>query len=97
MFKNLFLQVLDSVLSKILQVSERPSAAAGLKLLEQCLTFEPSDPLVLSELLSCVSALFVFLSMAPSTHLLTTVRPVLNTCGSLSNILMFITRLNFRF
>lgn len=65
--------IMDSVLSKILQVAERPSPAAGLRLLEQCLSFEPTDPLVLSELLSCVSALFVFLSMAPSTHLLTSV------------------------
>lgn len=55
-------------------MAERPSPAAGLRLLEQCLTFEPTDPLVLSELLSCVSALFVFLSMAPSTHLLTSVK-----------------------
>lgn len=65
--------ILDSVLNKILQVAERPPPAAGLRLLEQCLNFEPADPLVLSELLSCVSALFVFLSMSPSTNLLTSV------------------------
>lgn len=65
--------VLESVLSKILLVAERPSPASGLRLLEQCLNYEPNDPLILSELLSCVSALFVFLSMSPSTHLLTSV------------------------
>lgn len=60
-----FLQVLDSVLSKILMCAERPSVATGLALLDLCLAFEPADPLILSALLSCISALFVFLSMAP--------------------------------
>lgn len=42
---------------------ERPNVTSGLRLLEICLNYEPSDPLLLSTLLSCVSALFVFLSM----------------------------------
>ncbi|PNF23709.1 hypothetical protein B7P43_G02483 [Cryptotermes secundus] len=56
-------QILESVLSRILVPSERPSVTSGLRLLEICLNYEPSDPLLLSTLLSCVSALFVFLSM----------------------------------
>ncbi|XP_069685325.1 exportin-5 isoform X2 [Periplaneta americana] len=56
-------QLLESVLSRILVPTERPSIASGLRLLEICLNYEPSDPLLLSTLLSCVSALFVFLSM----------------------------------
>ncbi|XP_012279678.1 exportin-5 [Orussus abietinus] len=57
-------QVLDSVVSKILLVSERPSVQSGLQLLELCLGYSPSDPWLLSSLLSCISALFVFLSMS---------------------------------
>lgn len=57
-------QILDSVLGKILQATERPSIASGLKLLEMCLSWNPTDPLLLSTLLTCISALFVFLSMS---------------------------------
>lgn len=56
--------VLDSVLSRILMVTERPSVASGLRLLEECLKVESSDPLIFSVLLSCISSLFVFLSMS---------------------------------
>lgn len=56
--------VLDSVLSRILLVTERPSVATGLRLLEQCLKVETNDPLICSILLSCISSLFVFLSMS---------------------------------
>lgn len=56
--------VLDSVLSRILLVTERPSVPAGLRLLEQSLKIETRDPLILSILLSCISSLFVFLSMS---------------------------------
>lgn len=55
---------LDSVLSRILMVPERPSVATGLKLLESCLKVESKDPLIISILLSCISSLFVFLSMS---------------------------------
>lgn len=55
---------LESVLSRVLQAPERPSIAAGLRLLQLCLNFQAGDPLILSTLLSCVSALFVFLSMS---------------------------------
>lgn len=56
--------VLDSVLSRILLVTERPSVQAGLRLLEECLRLESRNPLVLSTLLTCISSLFVFLSMS---------------------------------
>ncbi|EAA00125.3 AGAP011888-PA [Anopheles gambiae str. PEST] len=55
---------LDGVLSRILMVTERPSVSAGLRLLEECLKVESNDPLVLSVMLSCISSLFVFLSMS---------------------------------
>lgn len=57
-------QALDSVSSRILHVSERPSVQTGLQLLELCLSYSPLDPWLLSALLSCVSGLFVFLSMS---------------------------------
>lgn len=56
--------VLDGVLSRILLVTERPSVTSGLRLLEQSLKVESSDPLIVSILLSCISSLFVFLSMS---------------------------------
>ncbi|GLH08763.1 Exportin-1 [Gryllus bimaculatus] len=59
-------QVLESILSRILLSTERPSVGSGLRLLDLCLTYEPVDPLLLSTLLSCISALFVFLSMSPA-------------------------------
>ncbi|KZC13806.1 Exportin-5 [Dufourea novaeangliae] len=57
-------QTLDSVVSKILLINERPSVQTGLQLLELCLGYSPQDPWLLSALLSCISALFVFLSMS---------------------------------
>lgn len=56
--------VLESVLSRILLVSERPSVQNGLRLLECCLKIETNDPLISSITLSCISSLFVFLSMS---------------------------------
>ncbi|XP_058974671.1 exportin-5 [Musca domestica] len=56
--------VLDGVLSRILMVAERPSVQAGLRLLEDCLKVDTDNPLTLSILLSCISTLFVFLSMS---------------------------------
>lgn len=56
--------ITESVLSRVLQAMERPATASGLRLLELCLAYEPHDPLVLSTLLTCISALFVFLSMS---------------------------------
>lgn len=58
--------VLDGVLSRILLVTERPSIVDGLKLLEKCLHVKTDDPLIYSVLLSCISSLFVFLSMSAS-------------------------------
>ncbi|XP_068627564.1 exportin-5 [Battus philenor] len=59
-------QVLDVVLSRLLQAEPRPCAAAGLRLLQACVACEPRAPLLLSLLLSLISALFVFLSCAYS-------------------------------
>ncbi|XP_014241155.1 exportin-5 [Cimex lectularius] len=56
---------LDAVLGKLVMAKERPDVASGLSLLDLCIALEPTDPLVLSAILSCISALFVFLSMAP--------------------------------
>ncbi|XP_030745533.1 exportin-5-like [Sitophilus oryzae] len=55
---------LESVLSRVLQAHERPPIPAGLHLLQMCLTYQPTDPLIMSTLLTCISALFVFLSMS---------------------------------
>lgn len=57
-------QAIDSVMSRILLVNERPSVQSGLQLLELCLGYSPQDPWILSGLLSCISGLFVFLSMS---------------------------------
>lgn len=55
---------LDSVLGRVLQAQERPPIPSGLRLLQLCLAYQPVDPLILSTLLTCISALFVFLSMS---------------------------------
>lgn len=55
---------LESILSRVLQAQERPSISSGLRLLQLCLAYQPADPLILSTLLTCISALFVFLSMS---------------------------------
>ncbi|CAG5044725.1 unnamed protein product [Parnassius apollo] len=59
-------QVLDVALSRLLQAEPRPCVAAGLRLLQRCVCCEPRAPLLLSLLLSFISALFVFLSCASS-------------------------------
>lgn len=56
--------LLDNILGRVLQAQERPSIPAGLRLLQMCLRCQPTDPLILSTLLTCISALFVFLSMS---------------------------------
>lgn len=56
--------VLDGVLSRILLVTERPAIINGLQLLNKCLLVKTQDPLIYSVLLSCISSLFVFLSMS---------------------------------
>ena len=57
-------QGLDVVTSRILMVNEKPSVQSGLQLLELCLEYSPTDPWLLSARLSCISALFVFVSMS---------------------------------
>lgn len=59
-------QVLDVVLSRLLVAEPRPDVLPGLRLLQRCVSLAPAAPLVLSLLLSFVSALFVFLSCACS-------------------------------
>ncbi|XP_075972156.1 exportin-5-like protein Ranbp21 [Anticarsia gemmatalis] len=59
-------QVLDMVLSRLLQADPRPSVVEGLQLLQRCVVCSPPAPLILSLLLSFISALFVFLSCAYS-------------------------------
>ncbi|KAI8440518.1 LOW QUALITY PROTEIN: hypothetical protein MSG28_001771 [Choristoneura fumiferana] len=59
-------QVLDVVLSRLLQAEPRPSVVEGLQLLQRCVGCAPAAPLLLSLLLSLISALFVFLSCAYS-------------------------------
>ncbi|GAB0099470.1 Exportin-5 [Sergentomyia squamirostris] len=56
--------VLDAVIGRILMVTERPSVQSGLRLLEECLKVDNHDPLILSIILSCISSLFMFLSMS---------------------------------
>ncbi|XP_066245645.1 exportin-5 [Euwallacea similis] len=55
---------IESVLSRVLQNPERPPITVGLRLLQMCLTYHPVNPLIISTLLTCISALFVFLSMS---------------------------------
>ncbi|CAH0721476.1 unnamed protein product, partial [Brenthis ino] len=59
-------QMLDVVLSRLLQAEPRPGVAGGLRLLQRCVGAAPRSPLMLSLLLSFISALFVFLSCAYS-------------------------------
>lgn len=56
--------VIDGVFNRILLVTEKPSVLRGLALLEQCLKVQSKDPLIISVLLSCISSLFVFLSIS---------------------------------
>jgi exportin-5 len=60
---------LDGVLSRILLVTERPSIINGLRLLEKCVMIKTNDPLIYSILLSCISSLFVFLSMSAAGNI----------------------------
>ncbi|GBP07029.1 Exportin-5 [Eumeta japonica] len=57
-------QVLDVVLSRLLHAEPRPDVYEGLQLLQRCVVCTPASPLMLSLLLSFISALFVFLSCA---------------------------------
>ncbi|XP_061378784.1 exportin-5 [Danaus plexippus] len=59
-------QVLDVVLSRLLLAEPRPNVSEGLRVLQRCVSCEPRAPLILSLLLSFISALFVFLSCAYS-------------------------------
>ena len=45
--------------------SALPVSPSGLQLLERCLHYQSNDPLILSSLLSCVSAMFCFVKQNP--------------------------------
>ncbi|XP_050524783.1 exportin-5 [Daktulosphaira vitifoliae] len=63
--------ILDGVVSKLLMTLDSEIVQKGLKLIELCLKFDTQDPLILSFLLSSVSALFIFLTATswPSEYL----------------------------
>lgn len=63
--------ILDAVISKLTLTLDSEIVNRGLKLIELCLQFDTRDPLILSFLLSSVSALFVFLTSTswPSEYL----------------------------
>lgn len=63
--------ILDGVIGKLSLTPDSDVVRRGLKLIELCLKFDTRDPLILSFLLSSVSALFVFLTATswPSEYL----------------------------
>ncbi|RUS77141.1 hypothetical protein EGW08_015097 [Elysia chlorotica] len=59
---------LEAVMSKVfLADGEQPSIQEGTDLLYKTLDYEMQDPLILSAVLSCISALFPFLNHSPKT------------------------------
>ncbi|KAK3595986.1 hypothetical protein CHS0354_032501 [Potamilus streckersoni] len=61
---------LESVMSKLMLSDQpKPDPKEGIQLLKVVLEYETQDPLILSCLLSCISALFVYLQYTPETLL----------------------------
>lgn len=59
---------MDGVFSRFLtSPNPKPSAEEGIFLLESLLNFETEDPVILSNSLSCISNLSVFLTLAPGS------------------------------
>ncbi|ESO90188.1 hypothetical protein LOTGIDRAFT_192362 [Lottia gigantea] len=59
---------LESVMLRLMaSTNAKPETTEGIELLEQVLAYETQDPLILSCLLSCISALFPLLSYTPET------------------------------
>ncbi|OWF37610.1 Exportin-5 [Mizuhopecten yessoensis] len=56
---------LESVMSRVLSAKPPPNQQEGICLLSSVLEFKTEDPLILSSLLSCISALFPFVNGAP--------------------------------
>ncbi|XP_033734576.1 exportin-5-like [Pecten maximus] len=56
---------LESVMSRVLSAKTAPNQQEGICLLGNVLEFKTEDPLILSSLLSCISALFPFVNGAP--------------------------------
>ncbi|KAK8751328.1 hypothetical protein OTU49_014122 [Cherax quadricarinatus] len=60
-------QVVESVVSRVMKSEGcKPNSESGMQLLRLCLSYETTDPLILSTLLSCISGLFVFIRLVPS-------------------------------
>lgn len=57
---------MEGVVSRVMQSNKKPTAESGLRLLQLCLSYQATDPLILSTLLSCISGLFIFIRMVPS-------------------------------
>ncbi|KAK2183970.1 hypothetical protein NP493_288g00016 [Ridgeia piscesae] len=57
---------LESVMSR-LKLSATPASVQqdGIRLMEEALVYNTNDPLILSSVLSCISALFIFIEHAP--------------------------------
>lgn len=67
--------LLDAILSKLTGQDElTPVLGPAMDLLKQCLDYKASDPLLKSVLLSCISSLFVVVTVTPAALM-----PVLNT------------------
>ncbi|KAK4329340.1 hypothetical protein Pmani_000289 [Petrolisthes manimaculis] len=59
-------QVVEGVVRRVMQSNSQPTAESGLRLLQLCLSYQATDPLILSTLLSCISGLFIFIRLVPS-------------------------------
>ncbi|CAH1792177.1 unnamed protein product [Owenia fusiformis] len=57
---------LESVMSRLMQTEGQPPVQVGINLLQATLQYQTEDPLILSCLLSCVSALFAYIKEAPT-------------------------------
>jgi len=58
---------LDAILSKLSGIEElNPILAQGLDLLKLCLDYETNDPMLASVILSCVSSLFLVVTVTPA-------------------------------
>ena len=57
---------LDAVLSKLTKEELNPILAPGLDLLKLCLDYNANDPMLASVILSCVSSLFLVVTVTPA-------------------------------
>ncbi|CAL4094646.1 unnamed protein product [Meganyctiphanes norvegica] len=62
-------KVVESIMSRVMVQGKgkwKPPAESGINLLQLCLAYQTTDPLILSALLSCISGLFVFIQLSPN-------------------------------